>query len=304
MKQRDNSKQRLVEVMTKLDKRFKPETNEEVNTDSPDISWRDIKEGMYIHYPNLRLLYRIYRMRSSGPYADTEGIVYVGDENRAAMWEKNVAELIRSINTGDAVILPQSEGVRLSTEYKSSDTIDENNLNETGEWVGDEDDTAWLELLKSEVQKIENATDGKLKLIDVRGFDKYQGPYAIVDIQGSRYKIWTAGDSANLLLWIDDFMVDNTSREGMRPGYMGTTDGIIEMLNNKLNETQLNETSNSKVQELAKEITKTIIMIDDNLGYDDFAAAIAIILSEEYGSHNFQPFINVLSNELSQKKGV
>jgi len=109
-------------------------------------------------------------------------------------------------------------------------------LNETGEWVGDEDDLAWMEMLKSEVQRIQNATDGKLELIDVKGFDKYQGPYAIVNIQDSKYKIWTIGGDENNLLWIDDFIVDNTSKEGMRPGYMGTIDEIIEMLNNKLNE--------------------------------------------------------------------
>jgi hypothetical protein len=106
-------------------------------------------------------------------------------------------------------------------------------LNETGEWANDEDDLAWIEMLKSEVQKIESATNGKLELIDVRGFDKYQGPYAQVKINGRNYRIWTAGEGDYPLLWIDNYPVDNTSAEGMNPGYAGTPEMIIELLNSQ-----------------------------------------------------------------------
>jgi len=110
-------------------------------------------------------------------------------------------------------------------------------LNETGEWVNDEDDIAWKEALKSEVQKIESETNGKVKLLDVRGFDKYQGPYAITEINGRRYKIWTSsgfsfdGDNNNLL-WIENYPIDNTSSEDMNAGFMGTSEAIVDMLNN------------------------------------------------------------------------
>jgi hypothetical protein len=107
-------------------------------------------------------------------------------------------------------------------------------LNETGEWANDEDDLAWIEALKGEVQKIESATNGKLELVDVRGFDKYQGPYAQVKINDRNYRIWTVGEGdfeSYPLLWIDNYPVDNTSSEGSNPGYMGTTEKIIELLN-------------------------------------------------------------------------
>ena len=104
-------------------------------------------------------------------------------------------------------------------------------LIETGEWAGDEDDIAWIDALKSEVQKIESETDGKLKLVEVRGFDKYQGPYAIVDIEGRKYKIWTVGGEYDSdLLWIENYPIDNTSSEDMNAGFMGTTKTIINML--------------------------------------------------------------------------
>jgi hypothetical protein len=102
-------------------------------------------------------------------------------------------------------------------------------LNETGEWSGDEDDIAWMEALKNEVEKISTATQGKVKLIDIEGFDKYQGPYAIVDIDGKKYNIWTMEDQGQL--WIEDYPVDNTSGEkDMRAGFQGNASEIIQML--------------------------------------------------------------------------
>jgi hypothetical protein len=103
-------------------------------------------------------------------------------------------------------------------------------LNETGEWSGDEDDVAWMESLQNTVNTIATETGGKLKLIDVRGFDKYQGPYAIVNIEGKRYKIWTMEDQG--VLWIEDFPYDNTSGEGTKAGFEGTVPEIVNVINN------------------------------------------------------------------------
>jgi hypothetical protein len=122
---------------------------------------------------------------------------------------------------------------RIKTELKQMLGLRENGgLNETGEWAGDEDDMAWIDALESEVQKIESETAGKLKLIDVRGFDKYQGPYAVVNINGRNYKIWTIGSGHEPdLLWIENYPVDNTSEEGANAGFMGTSESISNMLN-------------------------------------------------------------------------
>ncbi len=58
----------------------------------------------------------------------------------------------------------------------------------------------------------------------------------------------------------------------------------------------LNESKASDA--LAKEIDKTMIKIDDSMSYKDFAAAVATILRDEYGKHNYMPFIEELKNNL------
>ena len=49
---------------------------------------------------------------------------------------------------------------------------------------------------------------------------------------------------------------------------------------------------------LAKEIDKAMIKIDDSMSYEDFADAVATILRDEYGSHNYTKFLNALKNKL------
>ena len=103
-------------------------------------------------------------------------------------------------------------------------------LNETGEWSGDEDDVAWMEELRNVVTLIATETGGKLKLINIKGFDKYQGPYAIVEIDDKKYNIWTLENYGDL--WIEDFPYDNTSGKGNRAGFQGTIPEIINVINN------------------------------------------------------------------------
>lgn len=49
---------------------------------------------------------------------------------------------------------------------------------------------------------------------------------------------------------------------------------------------------------LAKAIDKAIIKIDDSMSYEDFALAVGKILKEEYGSHLFGKFMEVLHKDL------
>ena len=49
---------------------------------------------------------------------------------------------------------------------------------------------------------------------------------------------------------------------------------------------------------LAKEIDKAMIKIDDSMSYKDFAEAVATILRDEYGQHNYKGFIEELKNNL------
>jgi len=56
---------------------------------------------------------------------------------------------------------------------------------------------------------------------------------------------------------------------------------------------------------LESELVKALNQaIPDNTGYKEFAQAVATILKDEYGSHNFDPFMEVLHAELGINESV
>jgi hypothetical protein len=57
----------------------------------------------------------------------------------------------------------------------------------------------------------------------------------------------------------------------------------------------LNESLSGK---LAPKISKAISEIDDSMSYSDFAGAVAQVLREDYGSHNYEGFITELKKNL------
>lgn len=57
-------------------------------------------------------------------------------------------------------------------------------------------------------------------------------------------------------------------------------------------------------QAAAKAINDAIETVDENLSYKDFALAVAAILKDEYGSHNFGPFMKVLHSELGMNESL
>jgi hypothetical protein len=55
-------------------------------------------------------------------------------------------------------------------------------------------------------------------------------------------------------------------------------------------------------EELQNPIAKAINnVLPENLGYKEFAKAVAKVLKDEYGSQNFKPFMNVLHDELGME---
>jgi len=62
--------------------------------------------------------------------------------------------------------------------------------------------------------------------------------------------------------------------------------------------------SSSQAQSLANLIDDAIMQVDESLSYRDFAIAVGIVLKEEYGSHNFGKFMEVLHAELGIKESV
>ena len=60
----------------------------------------------------------------------------------------------------------------------------------------------------------------------------------------------------------------------------------------------------SQAQTLANLINDAINKVDESLSYRDFAIAVSIILKEEYGSHNFGKFMEVLHAELGMNESL
>ncbi|MDA9263063.1 hypothetical protein OAC86_01090 [bacterium] len=62
-----------------------------------------------------------------------------------------------------------------------------------------------------------------------------------------------------------------------------------------------NLAESKKSNDLANSINKAMIKIDDSMSYEDFALAVGQILRDEYGQHNFMPFMEVLHKDLGIK---
>ena len=71
--------------------------------------------------------------------------------------------------------------------------------------------------------------------------------------------------------------------------------------NQYLQEANLNE---SKADLAAKAIDQAIAEVDESLSFKDFALAVAKILKDEYGAHNFNPFMEVLHAELGMEESL
>ena len=56
--------------------------------------------------------------------------------------------------------------------------------------------------------------------------------------------------------------------------------------------------------EVAKGINQALIDVDESLSYKDFAIGVAAVLKDEYGSHNFGPFMKVLHAELGMDESL
>jgi hypothetical protein len=115
-------------------------------------------------------------------------------------------------------------------------------LYETGEWASnvdwefaknnpddDSEEVLWIKLLERLLTEVINDLNNNkiFEIINIKGYDTYIGPYAIVRIFGRNYKIWNNTEDQ---LWIQDFPISN-AEEDESPGFRGETYEISELLN-------------------------------------------------------------------------
>lgn len=76
----------------------------------------------------------------------------------------------------------------------------------------DSEESNWIKYLQKQIEEIIDDLDDEsiLEIIDIKGFDMYQGPYASVKIFDKKYQIWSIEDK----LFIKNFPVSNTDFVG------------------------------------------------------------------------------------------
>lgn len=120
-----------------------------------------------------------------------------------------------------------------------------NTLKETGEWDDNDDEMAlWLDELRSQAQELANQINGEVK--SVTGFDKYQGPRAVVH----------SPKHGDVIMWFDQ--EDDTGRSfNVKVAHVGWITGGINNLANLLNQDTIPEneilSEGSMEYELGKE---------------------------------------------------
>lgn len=118
-----------------------------------------------------------------------------------------------------------------------AEPMEKQNVNETGEWsrdmdwqwvkgltdneVGRSEEASWIRALENLLMSV-NDLGGELTIKDIKGFDLYQGPYALVDVKGKTYTVWTAEHDE---LFVEDHPKANTDR-----GFVGTPEEVANIL--------------------------------------------------------------------------
>jgi len=129
---------------------------------------------------------------------------------------------------------------------------------ETGEWNreidwqfiknnpdDDSEESIWIQHLENDLNIIINNLDNPsiFKIINIKGMDLYQGPYAIVKIFGKNYRIWESQLYKNEL-YIENFPITNNNKYS-NPNYSGDNESISQLLNdiNKCGDIELYKNS-------------------------------------------------------------
>lgn len=121
------------------------------------------------------------------------------------------------------------QGWTLTFKSKDSYNLNEAKLQETGEWDDSDDEmSAWLEDMKIQAKELADEVKGTVKT--VKGFDKYQGPFAVINTP----------KHGDIKLWYDS--EDDTGRSFIAEiAHEGSISGGIQDLAKLLNEDTIDE---------------------------------------------------------------
>lgn len=182
---------------------------------------------------------------------------------------------------------------------KTFESFNYNKLNETGEWIDDAEGIAWKDSLRSAVEEIKDMlnSDITFEIKNVNGFDKYQGPYADVKINDKFYTIWFAeGDD---ILYVEYFPVSNTDPKTEKPGFIGTTVDIADVINDYFSKD--GSVQEGKATELDSCVECKIKA--EKAGAEKFIKKVGEILQYENGSYliELDEFVPLKNGAISYK---
>lgn len=103
-------------------------------------------------------------------------------------------------------------------------------INETGEW-DESEGKEWKKALKKILKEVKEYIndDVEFTILNIKGFDMYQGPYANIKINDSNFTVWMCEYEDNI--WIEDFPIDNMSDENTVEGFMGSAGDVADVIN-------------------------------------------------------------------------
>jgi len=146
------------------------------------------------------------------------------DEDKGFVFDCNVLQEAKGFQSLKKLIKEEVEKLHKKKQLLEQKRILETELqqlDETGEWNShvnldyveenpdDESEEAlWIQQLKKQLENVKSLLNNPedLEIENIRGFDKYQGPYADILIKGKHYTAWTAEDN---MLYIEDLTEDN-----------------------------------------------------------------------------------------------
>lgn len=114
---------------------------------------------------------------------------------------------------------------------------------ETGEWARDVDwqfvkdnpdddseEANYIKIMEKYLNEIKEQVDNEdgieFEIINIKGIDLYQGAVGSININKNIYKIFFSEEN----LWIENFPIDNTSKNGELAGFEGCIDEIVEAI--------------------------------------------------------------------------
>lgn len=119
-------------------------------------------------------------------------------------------------------------------------------LFESGEWDSEidlqyvldnpnceEEECEYINAMKDDMTDIKNSLSDSsvLDINDIVGIDLYQGVQALITAFGYDYKVSYIDEYESSVMWIENFPVDNTSEDGLKAGFAGGEDEIVELFN-------------------------------------------------------------------------